>query len=170
VGRPALGGPFLLVDPQGKNVKSSDLKGQWLLLYFGFTFCPDICPNELTKLTEAINILDKDIGPNKVTPVFISIDPERDTPQQVGEYISDWHPRFVALTGSTKQVSEVCKTFRVYHSKSPTGDGADEYLVDHSIIIYLIDDNGDFVDFFGKNKTAPEIAQGVKDYMKSRSQ
>lgn len=68
-----------------------------------------------------------------------------------------------------KQVSEVCKTFRVYHSKSPTGDGPDEYLVDHSIIIYLIDDDGKFVDFFGKNKTAPEIAEGVKEYIRKRA-
>jgi len=167
-GRAAVGGPFRLVDAKsGKPFTDVDLRGDFGLLYFGFTFCPDICPDELDKITEGLRKADgfeekaHPDAPALVRPVFITIDPERDTAEAVAEYLEDFHPRFVGLVGSPDSVREAARAFRVYyHKTAEESDGG--YLIDHSIICYLLDPNGDFVTFFGRNNTADDIADVVR--------
>eukprot|EP01047_Picozoa_sp_COSAG01_P077483 COSAG01_NODE_13968_length_1513_cov_1.596181_2_plen_140_part_00 len=116
--------------------QDEDYRGEWLLLYFGFTHCPDICPNELNKITEVINALDASmyVGP-VVRPVLITVDPRRDSVEKMRSYIQQFHPRMHGLTGTAAQVRAVTKAYRVYFN--PTNDDDENYLVDHSIIAYL---------------------------------
>lgn len=158
VGKTMVGGPFSLIDHHGKPFTDRDLAGNWSMLYFGFTFCPDICPDELEKLTEAVDSIEKSIGV-AVRPVFITLDPDRDTVPQVAEYIKEFHPRLIGLTGSTEQVNAAAKAYRVYHTKT---DETEDYLVDHSIIMYLLDPTGQFVQFFGKNFDAAALSKAVQ--------
>ncbi|KAL2619920.1 hypothetical protein R1flu_000125 [Riccia fluitans] len=158
VGKAAIGGPFKLINQDGKVVTDRDFVGNWTLIYFGFTFCPDICPDELTKLAEAVDKIEKKSGV-QVVPVFISIDPERDTVEQVGEYLKEFHPRLVGLTGSVNDIRQVAREYRVYYMK--TEEEGNDYLVDHSIITYLMDPNMEFVKFFGKNYNADGLTDGV---------
>jgi len=164
IGVPRLGGPFELVDRNGNTVTEKDFLGQYLLIYFGFTFCPDICPQEMEKQSQAIELLDKEFGPI-ATPMFISIDPKRDLPAIVDDYCKEFHPRIVGLTGTPEQVKKVSRAYRVYYNEGIKTDDAD-YLVDHSIIHYFIGKNGKFVDFFGKNMTAKEMADKMKGYIR----
>ncbi|KAI8870188.1 SCO1 protein [Ramicandelaber brevisporus] len=157
IGRPKIGGPFELIDHNGKTVTDADFKGRFKFIYFGFTHCPDICPEELDKLTEVYEGLLKDpeIG-NVITPIFISCDPNRDTPEQVREYLVDFHPDLVGLTGTFEQVARAAKAYRVYFSRPPKVAPGEDYLVDHSIFIYLMAPDGSFMETFGRDKTAEE--------------
>ncbi|KIZ04783.1 Synthesis of cytochrome c oxidase [Monoraphidium neglectum] len=163
VGKAAVGGPFALTDQDGQPFTHLNLLGHWNVLYFGFTFCPDICPDELEKLAEAIDIVERDAG-EKLQPVFITIDPERDSPQKVKAYVREFHPRLIGLTGTPEAIKAVSKAYRVYFHK--TTDDPDDYLVDHSIITYLIDPNGDFVTFYGKNFDAPGLAASIGQHIR----
>lgn len=162
LGTPDLGGPFELVDGNGDHVRDTDLHGGWSIFYFGFTKCPDICPDELEKLSDVVDRLDKslDLDP-PLRPVFISVDPKRDTPERLKAYFAQqaFHPRLMALTGSAEAIEAVARAYRIYYSK-PTEEEAKrgDYLIDHSIIMYLIDPEGHFVSFYGKNFTATEVA------------
>jgi len=160
IGVPKLGGPFELVDRKGVVRTDADYKGQFLLIYFGFSFCPDICPQEMEKQTQAIELLDAEFGP-VATPVFISVDPKRDTPAVVDEYCSEFHPRIVGLTGTAAQVKAVSRSYRVYYHEAISDDK--DYLIDHSIIHYFMGKNGKFIDFFGKNMTAQEMATKMRE-------
>ncbi|KAK2078287.1 hypothetical protein QBZ16_004156 [Prototheca wickerhamii] len=161
VGAAAIGGPFQLVDHRGSPFSDKDLLGRWTLLYFGFTQCPDICPEELEKIVEAKQLAEKETG-TKLTTVFVSVDPERDTVAQVAEYVKEFDPEMIGLTGTLEQTNAAARAYRVYHSK--TGEDKD-YLVDHSIITYLLDPQGNFVTFFGKNMTAPEVAKALVGFV-----
>lgn len=160
IGTPRLGGPFDLLDRNGNPCTAEDLKGQYLLIYFGFSFCPDICPQEMEKQTFAVELIDKALGP-VLTPVFISVDPKRDTPQVVDEYCKEFHPRIVGLTGTQEQVKQVSRAYRVYYNEGVKNSEKD-YLIDHSIIHYFVGKNGKFIEFFGKNMTAKEMADKIK--------
>jgi len=175
VGRALLGGPFSLVDHTGRPVTDATLlrDGQFGLLYFGFTRCPDICPSELVKMTAVVGALDRDREfAGRVTPIFVSVDPRRDSVAQVAHYIKDFHPRTVGLVGTPGQVAEACKAFRVFFhsnanplepSTAATGDPADEdYLIDHSIVMYLVGPNGDFLDFYTQMADAKEVERRIK--------
>lgn len=164
IGLPRLGGPFELVDRKGKAVTEKDFLGQYLLIYFGFTFCPDICPQEMDKQSRAIELLDEEFGPI-ATPIFISIDPKRDKPALVDDYCKDFHPRIVGLTGTPEQVKKVSRAYRVYYNEGLKTDEED-YLVDHSIIHYFVGKNGKFIDFFGKNMTAKEMADKMRAHIR----
>ncbi|KAF5175626.1 Sco1-like protein, partial [Thalictrum thalictroides] len=131
VGKAAIGGPFNLVNHNGKSVTEQDFRGKWTLVYFGFTHCPDICPDELLKLAAAINKI-KEKARIEIVPVFISVDPERDTVEQVHDYVKEFHPNLVGLTGSADEVKKVARAYRVYYMK--TEEEGSDYLVDHSII------------------------------------
>lgn len=157
-GAPALGGRWSLVAADGRPVTSGDFAGQYTLLYFGFTFCPDICPNELVKMSRVVDALGASKELPTVTPVFITLDPHRDSCAQVGAYVRDFHPRMVGLTGTPRQVAAVARAFRVYFESVDRADDDDDYLVDHSIVMYLIGPDGQFIEFFTQLMTASEIA------------
>ncbi|EEB09353.1 copper chaperone Sco1 [Schizosaccharomyces japonicus yFS275] len=156
-----IGGPFSLIDQHGARFSSDDLKGRYALVYFGFTRCPDVCPDELDKMTDAVDMINKVSG-DVVTPVFITCDPLRDPPSEVAEYLQDFHPKMVGLTGSYDEVKAACKAYRVYFSTPRNVDPEkDDYLVDHSVFIYLLGPDGKFLDVFGRNSSAKEIAEKV---------
>lgn len=157
-GKAAVGGPFNLIDQDGKPFSDANLRGEFAVLYFGFTFCPDICPDELEKLSAAIDMVEKKTGV-KVNVVFITVDPERDNPSKVKEYVREFHPRMIGLTGDLESIKRTSKQYRVFFHK--TDDSATDYLVDHSIIHYLINPDGDFVTFYGKNFTAEAMADSL---------
>jgi protein SCO1/2 len=174
VGQAALGGPFSLVDAAGRRFTEADLRGAFSLLYFGFTHCPDICPEELEKVAEAVDLVEAAAGV-ALTPVFISVDPQRDTVAQVGQYVREFHPRMVGLTGTPEATAAAARAYRVYHTRAgsgeagPAGGGGgkddDDYLIDHSIITYLLDPDGKFLTFYGRNYTAQEMADSLQGHV-----
>ncbi len=140
-GSTAIGGPFTLTDTEGKPFSSDQLKGSPYLLFFGFTYCPEICPTTLYDLTQDM----KEIGSeaDKLKIVFISVDPERDTPEQIKLYLSNFDSRIIGLTGTDKEIAAVARDFKAFYRKVPTSDG--DYTMDHQVTIYMMDGNGRFV-------------------------
>ncbi|XP_075711231.1 protein SCO2 homolog, mitochondrial [Rhinoderma darwinii] len=159
-------GDFSLTDHKGQPCSKQDLRGNWVLMYFGFTHCPDICPDELQKLSSAVSLLDKDPTLPPVLPVFISVDPERDNVAALAKYVSEFHPRLMGLTGTQEQIKEVAQAYRVYYSLGPR-DEDDDYIVDHTILIYLLNPDGLFTDYYNRTKDDQEIAESVKRHMKT---
>ncbi|CAG8613908.1 10190_t:CDS:2, partial [Dentiscutata heterogama] len=166
-GKPQVGGPFELIDHNGRLVTDKDFLGQYLLVYFGFTHCPDICPEELDKMTKVTENINSDPKLGKIiTPIFISCDPHRDTYESF-IHILDFHKDMVGLTGTYEQIAKVAKSYRVYFSRPPKVKPGDEYLVDHSIFFYLMDPNGQFVDAYGKSTTADSVTDSVNGHIKN---
>jgi len=159
-GQPAIGGPFSLVDQNGHTVTNDTLKGKPTLIYFGYTFCPDVCPTSLLLMETAIDKLGPDAA-KKVNLVFITIDPERDTQKLIKDYVGNFGPTFIGLTGTPEQAAAAARVYRVYYQKVPGKDGA-PYLMDHSSIVYLLDRNGRFVTHFTHEAKAEAIAAGVE--------
>ena len=153
-----IGGPFTLVDGDGKTVTDQAFRGRWMMVYFGYTHCPDACP---TALQDMANALDQ-LGPKKkdVAPIFITIDPERDTPQVMKDYVAAFEAGIVPLSGSLDAVSAAAHAYRVYYAKHPTKDGG--YDMDHSSIIYLMDPRGRFVANFTHETPPDQIAAKLK--------
>lgn len=164
VGRPKIGGPFLLTDQDGKPFGDKDLLGKWSMVYFGFTNCPDICPEELDKMTVVVDSI-SDSHKTDILPVFITCDPARDDVAAVKTYVKDFHPSLVGLTGTYDDVKKTCKAYRVYFSTPPNTKPGDDYLVDHSIFFYLMDPTGKFVDAFGRSMGAQDVANKVRGYL-----
>lgn len=162
-GKPRIGGPFSLIDHDNRPVTQDDFKGKYLLLYFGFTRCPDICPEELDKMTLVLNEVNKDS--ELVKPVFITCDPARDSPAALKAYLAEFDSSILGLTGSYDAIKAVCKNFRVYFSTPREVKEGEDYLVDHSIFFYLMDPQGGFVDAFGRNYTAEQAARRMKEYI-----
>lgn len=168
IGRPALGGPFSLIDHNNKAVRSEDFLGQWVLIYFGFTHCPDICPDELEKMMEVVEEIDGIRSLPNLTPILITIDPERDTPEAMAAYVKEFSPKLLGLTGSVQQVEEVSRAYRVYYSQGPK-DEDNDYIVDHTIIMYLVGPDGQFLEYYGQNKRSPEISSSIASHMRKYS-
>ena len=164
IGKPKLGGPWTLYDARtGSPVTSEDMKGKFQLIYFGFTYCPDICPEELEKQAAVIEAVDK-VYPGAIQPIFITVDPRRDTLAQTASYVSEFHKRLLGLTGTPNQIKKVTRMFRVYYNegiKTRSEDGEEDYLVDHSIIHYLMGPDNEFVDFYGKNLNTEEMSSKI---------
>ncbi len=160
-GKALVGGPFALVNHHGKAVTEKDFLGRHMLVYFGFTFCPDVCPTELSKIAATMDLLSADAD---VTPVFITIDPERDGVAEVKVYAEAFHPKMVGLTGSMEQIRAAAKAYRVYYAKN-TSSGASDYLMDHSSIIYLMGRNGEYISHFTIESTPEEIVARVREVL-----
>lgn len=158
LGKAAIGGPFELVDQDGKTRTNKDFLGQWVVLYFGFSHCPDVCPDEMEKMVKALELIKKQTK-EKVQPLFITVDPARDDPSVLKGYLREFSEDIIGLTGNEEQVKQASKSYRVYYSAGPKADN--DYIVDHTIIMYLIDPEGQFVDYYGQNKTAEEVANGI---------
>ncbi|XP_070803480.1 protein SCO2 homolog, mitochondrial [Pituophis catenifer annectens] len=157
-------GNFQLVDHTGHPCSKEDLKGSWILLYFGFTHCPDICPEELEKMSRVVNMLDADPKLPRLQPIFITVDPERDTVEAVAKYVKEFHPRLRGLTGTPEQVRETGRSYRVYYSTGPK-DEDNDYLVDHTVILYLLSPDGLFLDYYNRYKTDVKIAESIRGHM-----
>jgi protein SCO1/2 len=159
----ALGGPFSLVDHHGRPVTDQDFAGRLSLIYFGFTYCPDVCPTELGTIAAAIDLLEE--AGDAVTPILVTIDPARDTPAALADYVSRFHPRMVGLTGTDAQVSAAARAFRVFYARVQRPDMTD-YLMDHSSFIYLVGRDGRVRSLF-RPETSPEsIAQAVRGQLR----
>ncbi|NWI46215.1 SCO2 protein, partial [Picathartes gymnocephalus] len=161
----ALGqGDFQLCDTSGTSRSKADFLGTWVLLYFGFTHCPDVCPEELQKLGRALELLERDPALPPVQPLFVTVDPERDDAAALARYLRDFHPRFLGLTGSPERVREAAAAFRVYMSAGPR-DADGDYVVDHSVLTFLLDPDGLCRDCYGRSRTAEEVARSVRGHM-----
>ncbi|KAI4221731.1 MAG: hypothetical protein L6R36_006684 [Xanthoria steineri] len=210
VGKPKVGGKFEMIDQEGRPWTEQNIKGGFTLVYFGFTHCPDICPEELDKMSRIIDLLNGPPNtttapipppppplpglpnPNPTTsptttdpttppiptdpttpqpprppilPLFISCDPARDTPSVLKEYLSEFHPSLVGLTGTWQQVKDMCRAYRVYFSTPEGVKPGQDYLVDHSIYFYVMDPDGDFIECIGRQHTPESGAKIIKDHM-----
>jgi protein SCO1/2 len=164
-GKALIGGPFSLVDQTGKTVTDKDFRGRYMLVFFGFTHCPDVCPAELQVMADALGQL----GPkaSKIVPVFISLDPERDRPEAVGAYVKNFGPNFVGLTGSPEAIAAAAKAYRVSFSKFEYKDsnGQSGYSIDHSTLLYLMDKNGEYITHFSYGTPAAKMAETLRRYL-----
>ncbi|CAN6674041.1 protein Sco1p, mitochondrial [Trichomonascus vanleenenianus] len=164
IGKPKVGGPFNLVDHNGNKFTDKDLHGKFSLVYFGFSHCPDICPEELDNMVEMIEDINRDTEVFK--PIFITCDPHRDTPEVLKDYLAEFHPSILGLTGTYDDIKQTCKHYRVYFSTPADLKPGQDYLVDHSIFFYLMDPQGQFVDALGRNNTPKEASDKIKQHIK----
>jgi protein SCO1/2 len=156
-----LGGPFTLVNGAGETVTSAEVITEPTLIYFGYTYCPDVCPLDVDRNAAAVEILEE--RGQSVTPVFITVDPARDTPEVVRDFADAMHPRMIGLTGSDEQVAEASKAYRTYYKAHPPVDG--EYLVDHSTFSYLVTPEQGFLEFFRRELSPEEMADKIGCYV-----
>jgi cytochrome oxidase Cu insertion factor (SCO1/SenC/PrrC family) len=156
VGRALVGGPFTLTDHTGKRVTDQDFRGKHMLVMFGFTFCPDICPSGLQVMSAALDLL----GPkaDKIVPIFITIDPERDTTQALAAYVPSFHKRLIGFTGTAEEIAAVAKAYRVYYKRVKDEKSAAAYTMDHSALIYLMGPDGAYVAHFNHGTGAEALA------------
>lgn len=152
VGRALVGGPFELTDHNGRRVTDKAFRGRLMLVYFGFTYCPDICPAGLQVVTAALE--DLGAASDRVVPIFVTVDPARDTPEQMKQYISSFHKNFVGLTGSAEDIQKAAKAYRVYYRKVQD-ESLSDYTMDHTSFLYLMGADGQFITHF-PHTIAPE--------------
>jgi len=158
-----IGGPFTLTSPDGATVTEQTYRGKWLLVYFGFTSCPDSCPTALLEISAALEKLGPDA--DKLQPLFITVDPQRDTPAVMGNYTQSIDPRIVGLTGTPQQIAAATQEYGVYYEPRKSGPGAGDYVMDHSTYLYLMDTEGEFVRGFDANASGERIAEAVRGAM-----
>ena len=160
---PRIGGPFTLTDGSGKTVTDQDLRGKFALIYFGYTYCPDVCPTALQDVAVALATL----GPKAdgLRPVFITVDPVRDTPPVIGAYVAAFSPRLIGLTGSAAQIASVERAYHVYSAVHRTGPGKDDYSVDHSSVLYLMAPDGSFVAPIPADENGPDLAADLARHL-----
>lgn len=161
-GEVTIGGTFTLTNQNGKQVSDADFRGKLMLVYFGYTFCPDVCPGDLLTMTSALNTLGDDA--KKIVPIFITVDPERDTVEQMHSYIENFHPSFEALTGTPEAIDAVAKKYKIYYAKVQD-PGMTTYLMDHSAITYLMDGQGKYLMHFPHGTDAETMAKGLRKYL-----
>ena len=157
----AVGGPFQLVDQDGKTLSDADMKGRPFLVFFGYTHCPDVCPTTLFEMSQMLRALGPDAG--RIGALFITVDPERDTPAVLKDYLASFDPHLRGLTGGPAAVDAALKAYRVYAKKVPLKDS--DYTMDHTAVVYLMDKNGRFVTPFNMKRTAEAEAADVRGYL-----
>jgi protein SCO1 len=162
-GTALIGGPFTLVDQNGNTVTDRDFRGKYMLIFFGFTHCPDICPAELQVMTAALDQLGNKA--DKVLPIFVTVDPQRDTPEVLRDFVKNFSPRLVGLTGSPEAVAAAAKAYRVVYSKVELPNSAGGYTVDHSALVYLMGPDGQYLAHFAYGTSAETMAQALRRYL-----
>jgi len=161
-GKAQVGGPFTLTDQYGNSRSLGDFRGKFVLLYFGYAFCPDVCPTDLAAMAQAIRTLGKE--GDKLLPVFVTLDPERDTQELLRNYVAAFHPRFVALRGTEDEVRRVATAYKVYFEKVKS-PGSSAYLIDHMAFVFLLDRDGKYLAFFPPGTSAERMAVMVREVL-----
>jgi len=160
----SIGGAFTLVDHDGRTVTDADYRGRYTLIFFGYTYCPDVCPTTMQNISDAMDLLGA--SADQVQPLFVSVDPERDTAEVLKSFVGNFHPRMIGLTGSAEQLAAVAKAYKVYFQKvQEEGAADDEYLMNHSSIVYLMDPDGEFVAHFTHGTTSDDMAAGIRKHL-----
>jgi len=162
-GKALIGGAFELVDQNGKTRRDTDFRGRHMLVFFGYTHCPDFCPTGLQAMADALDKLGADAA--KVVPIFVTIDPERDTPKVLKGYAENFHARLVALSGTSAAVAKAAKAYRIYYAKSRTKGGKD-YLMDHSTFTYLMGPDGNYVTHFAHGLEPAKMAERIRGHLR----
>jgi protein SCO1/2 len=162
-GTAKIGGSFQLTDHHGRTVSDADLRGRPALIFFGYTQCPDVCPMTMLRLTEALELLGHD--GDAIQPVFITIDPLRDTPEVIADYIANFDPRFIGLTGTRQQISAVERSFAVYAKSAESADKNVNYLIDHTALTYLMGPDGAFRTFIAQTLSPTEMAEKIREHL-----
>lgn len=157
-----LGGPFTLTDQAGRTVTDETYRGRWMLVFFGYTFCPDVCPTELQVVGEVMDRLGPKAG--RVAPLFVTIDPERDTPPVLADYVKLFDDRLTGLTGTPEQIATIARAYRVYYAKARP-ENSTTYLMDHSSFLYLMGPDGRFRTMFRHGASADDIVAALTQYM-----
>lgn len=162
-----IGGAFALTDQNGKTVRDTDFAGKYRIVYFGYTYCPDVCPTDMAKIAQAMRQLDKEVPRTaaKVVPIFITVDPERDTPAAIRQFVANFYPRTVGLTGSPKAIADVAKSYAVYYKKQPPGPGGG-YMVDHLAVAFLMGPKGEPIASLPIDQDGPAIAEQVRHWVR----
>jgi protein SCO1 len=156
-----IGGDFTLLDQNGFVFTDNQLNGKISMIYFGFSACPDICPTSLNKMAEVTSTLDK-YGID-VTPVFVSLDPKRDTPEALKKYLAEYHSKFIGLTGDEAEIKKVADKFKVFFSVSAGSDASkDDYILDHTSLVYIMDKNGDYKTHFHLDTKPEEMIEYIR--------
>ncbi len=160
-GEAEIGGAFTLTDQNGERVSDADFRGKYMLIYFGYTYCPDVCPTELQVMSAALD----EIGPaaQKVQPLFITVDPERDTAAQLSDYMGNFHEAFLGLTGTPEEIAKAAKAYRVYYEKVEDSSSTVGYLMDHSSFVYLMGPDGKFIKVFSYGTSPDDMARGIEE-------
>ena len=151
-----IGGPFSLTDQNGQPRTDADFRGKYMLIFFGYTYCPDVCPTTLAVEAAALDKMGE--AANKIAPIFVSVDPKRDTPDKLKAYLGAFSPRLIGLTGTDAEVAAAAKAYKVYYKIHPDPTGGGNYTVDHSGIIYLMDPNGKFVAHYDLESSPDKMA------------
>lgn len=166
-GKEPIGGPFTLVDQTGTPRTDSDFRGKLLLIYFGFTYCSDACPIDLQSIATALDLL----GPwaEMVQPLFITVDPEKDTPEQLKNYVAQFHPRVIGLTGDPREIRKVARAYKAYAAKTAPAE-RDDPNVDHSSLVYLIDTSGKYIGYFPPGTSADRMVDVIRQQLAALAQ
>jgi protein SCO1/2 len=157
------GGPFALVDQDGKTRTDAEFRGRYLLVYFGYTFCPDLCPTELQTISDALDRLGDKAA--RVQPLFITVDPARDTVPVMKEYVGHFRPGLIGLTGGAPEIAAAAKAYRVYYAKVAAADGGSDYLMDHSGFVFLMGPDGAYITHFTPQTSAQQLAKALAKFL-----
>ena len=164
-GKEPIGGPFALIDHTGKPRTDADFRGKLMLVYFGFSFCPDVCPTDLMAIGQAVDKLGP--GGDAVQPLFVTVDPDRDTPAHLADYVPFFHSRLLGLTGEAAQIRDAARLYRVYYAKVAI-ESAAEYTIDHSGFIYLMDRDGKYLGFFPPGTPSDRMVAVIKAHLSAK--
>jgi protein SCO1/2 len=161
-GRGTVGGPFTLTDQDGRKRSDGEFRGKLMIVYFGYTFCPDVCPADLMAITQALDGLGPDQARN-IQPIFITVDPDRDTPL-LRDYIAAFHPAFIGLTGSQEEIRKVANSYKAFYARVP-GGSSDRYSIDHTGVIYLMGRDGEYLGFMPPQTSPERLSEILRKYL-----